>query len=107
MGNPLVSAADTTFGQWETLCTTKPGVVEPVFNQTRCDIIAANLPRCMEVAQVCYQSTDVAICHAATQVCSEGITDMYNNEAGNGEGSRNRYDSRCSRPFGNMPRIIC
>jgi hypothetical protein len=69
IGNGYVSPLDTAFGYWETLCTTNPGVDEPVFNETRCDIMAANLPRCMEVLKVCYDHSDPAICQAAAGVC--------------------------------------
>lgn len=50
IGNGMVSPSDRAFGYWETLCTIKPGVEKPVFNQTRCDIIAENIPRCTEVS---------------------------------------------------------
>ena len=89
-GNAYVSPKDITFGYWETLCTTNPGVERPVFNQTRCDIMAANLPRCMELLQVCYEHPDPAICQAADTVCMNGVILYYDGESG--KGGRNRYD---------------
>ncbi|KAI2483168.1 Carboxypeptidase [Pyrenophora tritici-repentis] len=89
-GNAFVSPKDTTFGYWETLCTTNPGVESPVFNQTRCDIMATNLPRCMELSSVCYNHPDPAICIAAEEVCEEGVILYYDGESG--EGGRNRFD---------------
>ncbi|EUC30149.1 hypothetical protein COCVIDRAFT_21516 [Bipolaris victoriae FI3] len=89
-GNAYVSPKDTTFGYWETLCTTNPGVESPIFNQTRCDIMAANLPRCMELTQICYDHPDPAICIAAEKVCDKGVIQYYDGESG--EGGRNRYD---------------
>lgn len=91
VGNGYVSPLDTTFGYWETLCTTNPGVEEPVFNQTRCDIMAANMPRCLELARVCYNHPDPAICEAGWEVCWKGVIEYYDGESGSG-GDRNRFD---------------
>ncbi|KAF1350543.1 carboxypeptidase Y precursor [Lizonia empirigonia] len=68
LGNAYVSPLDTAFGYWETLCTTNPGVDSPIFNHTRCDIMATHLPRCLELARVCYdhptpQSTKDDLCY--------------------------------------------
>jgi cathepsin A (carboxypeptidase C) len=90
VGNGLMSSRDTTFGYWETLCTTNPGVEKPVFNQTRCDIISSNMPRCMDVTAVCEQNPDPALCSAALSVCYEGIIGLYEDESG--KGGRNRFD---------------
>ncbi|KAL2794381.1 alpha/beta-hydrolase [Aspergillus keveii] len=94
VGNGFMSPKDTTFGYWETLCTTNPGppglLREPVFNRTRCDIMAANMPRCMELYDVCIAHPDPAICHAAADVCYQGVMGWYEDEAGGG--GRNRFD---------------
>ncbi|CAG8107756.1 unnamed protein product [Penicillium salamii] len=90
VGNGCISRMDTFYGYWETLCTTKPGVPTPVFNETRCDIMAANMPRCMEVAKTCIGNPDVAICKAAHDVCYDDIAGWYENESG--KGGRNRFD---------------
>ncbi|CAI7609423.1 unnamed protein product [Penicillium glandicola] len=90
IGNGLMSFKDTTFGYWETLCTTNPGVSTPVFNQTRCDIMATNMPRCMEVFDTCAKSLDFAICTAAYSVCYKGIIGWYEDESK--KGGRNRFD---------------
>lgn len=90
VGNGFFSPLDTAFGYWETLCTTNPGVDEPVFNATRCDIIAASLPRCMAVAQTCYDRPDPAVCQAAGNVCWEGVIKWYDSESY--KGGRNRFD---------------
>ena len=92
IGNGLVSTPERIYGYWETLCTTNPGVERPVFNETRCDIIASNLPRCLEVLETCIQRPDIAICSAATQVCWDGILAYYDGESG--KGGRNRFDSK-------------
>jgi cathepsin A (carboxypeptidase C) len=52
--------------------------------------MATNLPRCMELTQVCYDHPDPAICIAAETVCNEGVIEYYDGESG--EGGRNRYD---------------
>lgn len=96
VGNAYVSPLDTTFGYWETLCTTNPGVDKPVFNDTRCDIMAANMPRCMDVAKTCYSHPDPAICLAAEQVCWYGVVEWYDGESR--KGGRNRFDSMFLRP---------
>jgi cathepsin A (carboxypeptidase C) len=90
VGNAYVSPLDTAFGYWETLCTTNPGVETPIFNQTRCDIMATHLPRCMELSRVCYSHPDPAICQAAETVCWNGVIVHYDGESG--EGGRNRFD---------------
>ncbi|KAJ5488005.1 hypothetical protein N7530_002305 [Penicillium desertorum] len=90
IGNGFMSSKDITFGYWETLCTTNPGVSTPVFNQTRCDIIAANMPRCMEVYDTCAKDPDLAICTAAYSVCYKGIIGLYEDESK--KGGRNRFD---------------
>ncbi|KAA8646896.1 putative carboxypeptidase Y [Aspergillus tanneri] len=90
VGNGFMSPRDTTYGYWETLCTTNPGVAEPVFNKTRCDIMAANMPRCMDVYETCVNNPDPAICHAALAVCYDGILGWYENESH--AGGRNRFD---------------
>lgn len=90
VGNGYVSPSHTTFGYWETLCTTNPGVQDPIFNATRCDIMASNIPRCLNLAQVCYKNPDPALCLVAAQVCWEGVVVYYDGESG--EGGRNRFD---------------
>ena len=90
IGNAYVSPLDTSYGYWETLCTTNPGVVEPVFNSTRCDIMATHLPRCTELLEICYNHPDPAICLAAERVCWDGVIKWYDGESG--KGGRNRFD---------------
>lgn len=53
--------------------------------------MAANLPRCMDVARTCYKHPDAAICAAASAVCRHGVIDYYDGESG--AGGRNRFDS--------------
>ncbi|EXJ90487.1 hypothetical protein A1O1_03590 [Capronia coronata CBS 617.96] len=89
IGNGFVSPMDTTFGYYETLCTTKPGVEAPVFNETRCTIIAETLPRCLYVHEACYKYPDEKLCKAADEICIS-IRDLYDQEAG--AGSRDPYD---------------
>ena len=90
IGNGYISPLDGAYGYWETLCTTNPGVDKPIFNETRCDFMAANLPRCMDLGRVCYLHPDPAICAAASQVCWDGVVSLYDSEAVNG--GRNRFD---------------
>jgi cathepsin A (carboxypeptidase C) len=90
VGNGYISPLDTAFGYWETLCTTNPGVESPVFNQTRCDLMATHLPRCMDLSKVCYTHPDPAICHIASTVCWDGVIHHYDGESG--EGGRNRFN---------------
>lgn len=93
IGNGLISRADTIFGYWETLCTTNPGVPEPVFNQTRCDLMAESMPRCLEVLKTCDTHPDPALCNAAETVCVDGVLSHYESEASY-KGGRNRFDSK-------------
>ncbi|KAG2414609.1 hypothetical protein HFD88_003800 [Aspergillus terreus] len=90
VGNGFMSPKDTIYGYWETLCTTNPGVPTPVFNKTRCDIMAENMPRCMDVAETCNQHPDPAICQAASSVCYDTVMGFFENEVG--KGGRNRFD---------------
>lgn len=87
IGNGFVSPLDTAYGYWETLCTTKPGLKEPIFNSTICDTMATNLPRCTDLARVCYEHPDPAICSAAETVCWHGVIKFYD-----GDAKRNRFD---------------
>ncbi|OJJ39353.1 hypothetical protein ASPWEDRAFT_37124 [Aspergillus wentii DTO 134E9] len=80
IGNGFVSPMDTTFGYYETLCTTKPGIDEPVFNKTRCQIMAEALPRCLYVYEACYRSPDEALCKATDEVCGV-IRQLYHDES--------------------------
>ncbi|KAJ5535891.1 hypothetical protein N7513_009077 [Penicillium frequentans] len=91
VGDGYMSPKDSAFGYWETLCTTNPGVAEPVFNKTRCDFMAANMPRCMEVMDICIRNPDPAICNVASKVCWDGVVSLYDNEA-EFKGGRNRFD---------------
>ena len=55
--------------------------------------MASNLPRCMNLAQVCYDHPDPAICLAAERVCWDGVIGLYDGESY--KGGRNkvrRYD---------------
>ncbi|KAB8255071.1 alpha/beta-hydrolase [Aspergillus pseudonomiae] len=90
VGNGFMSPMDSMYGYWETLCTTNPGVSVPVFNETRCDRMATNIPRCMQVAETCVRHPDPALCQAAYSVCYEGVLGWYEDEVG--EGGRNRFD---------------
>lgn len=90
-GNGWVSPRDSVTGQWETLCTTKPGVKTPVFNTTRCDIMAENIPRCAKLIDLCYDSLDAAVCNVAFDVCYSGFMYLYFDEVV--PGGRNTYDS--------------
>lgn len=96
IGNGLMSTLDRTFGYWETLCTTNPGVEKPVFNETRCEIMATNMPRCMRVEEICLRNPDLAICRTASSVCYESIIGWYDDES-SFKGGRNRFDSKLTR----------
>ncbi|KAH3019699.1 hypothetical protein KXW60_006067 [Aspergillus fumigatus] len=89
IGNGYVSPLDTLYGYYETLCTTKPGVDEPVFNQTRCQIISEKLPRCISIYEVCYRYPDELLCKAASEVCGV-IKELYHNESH--AGGRDPFD---------------
>lgn len=52
--------------------------------------MATHLPRCMELAKVCYNYPDPAICLAAEEVCWTGVIEHYDGESG--AGGRNRFD---------------
>ena len=52
--------------------------------------MATNLPRCMELINVCYNHPDPAICLAAEEMCMNGVILYYDGEAG--AGGRNRFD---------------
>ncbi|KAK7424042.1 hypothetical protein QQX98_000652 [Neonectria punicea] len=90
IGDGFVSPLDTTYGYYDTLCTTKPGVSEPIFNETRCAQIAEALPRCVYLHQACYEYPDPILCHAADSFCSNQIRALFDNETG--EGGRDPFD---------------
>jgi cathepsin A (carboxypeptidase C) len=52
--------------------------------------MAENLPRCIEVANVCYNHPDPAICQVAEAVCWYGVVQWYDGESG--KGGRIRFD---------------
>ena len=54
IGTGLISPSERICGYYETLCTTKPDVEKPVLNETRYDMMAAAMPRGMDVVHVCY-----------------------------------------------------
>lgn len=68
IGNGLISPSERIFGYYETLCTTNPGVDKPVFNETRCDMMAAAMPRCMDLVHVCYNHPDPVSAHALSNL---------------------------------------
>ncbi|KAH7139984.1 Alpha/Beta hydrolase protein [Dactylonectria estremocensis] len=90
IGDGFVSPLDTTYGYYDTLCTTKPGVPEPVFNTTRCTLISEALPRCVYLHEACYEYPDPILCHAADSFCSGEIRALFDNETG--EGGRDPFD---------------
>ncbi|KXH29281.1 serine carboxypeptidase [Colletotrichum simmondsii] len=90
IGNGYVSPADTTWGFYDTLCTTKPGVSEPVFNESMCGLIADALPRCMYLQQACYAFPDPIICGAATNFCFGHVDLLYYQDVK--AGGRNPFD---------------
>ncbi|OJJ51694.1 hypothetical protein ASPZODRAFT_55251 [Penicilliopsis zonata CBS 506.65] len=89
IGNGCVSPMHTTYGFYETLCTTKPGVETPVFNATRCKVMADALPRCMYVYESCYRYPDKAICKATEEPCGI-IFDLFESESH--AGGRDPFD---------------
>ncbi|KAJ9145097.1 Carboxypeptidase [Pleurostoma richardsiae] len=90
IGDGFVSPLDTTYGYYETLCTTKPGVAEPIFNATRCALIAEALPRCEYLHEACYAYPDDILCHAADSFCSGQIRALFDGETG--AGGRDPFD---------------
>lgn len=90
IGNGYVSPLDTAYGYYETLCTTKPGVDEPVFNHTRCQIIAESLPRCLYVYEACYRYPDEILCRTTDQACGV-IGALFHSESH--AGGRDPFDS--------------
>jgi len=54
--------------------------------------MATNMPRCIELMQVCYDHPDPAICRISVDVCTTGVTGLYTSEAG--AGGRNVMDSK-------------
>lgn len=52
----------------------------------------ANMPRCMNVAEVYLRNPDPAIFNVASSVCHEGIGSWYDDKSG--KGGRNRFDSK-------------
>lgn len=88
IGNGYVSPLDTAYGYYETLCTTNPGVAQPVFNHSRCQIISDALPRCQSAYEACYQYPEV--CKAADDACGV-IGQLFHNESH--AGGRDPFDS--------------
>jgi cathepsin A (carboxypeptidase C) len=57
--------------------------------------MATNLPRCLELSEVCYNHPDPVICFAALMFCEDGVINYYDGESG--KGGRNRFDSKSSQ----------
>ncbi|KAJ3957998.1 hypothetical protein N0V92_005446 [Colletotrichum tropicale] len=90
IGNGFVSPRDTTWGYYETLCTTKPGVPAPVFNESLCGQMAAALPRCMYLQEACYAFPDPIVCEAAGAFCFGHVDELYYRDVR--KGGRNPFD---------------
>src|SRR6185295_16935934 len=73
-----------------TLCTTKPGVPKPVFNETRCTYMAEAMPRCEYLAAACAAFPDPVVCHATNEFCEENVMGPYLKDVEKME--RNFYD---------------
>lgn len=54
------------------------------------------MPRCMEVADVCDEHPDPAICNTTSAVCEEGVISWFDGESY--KGGRNRFDSMLLSP---------
>jgi len=52
--------------------------------------MATNLPRCMKLAEICYNNPDPALCQVAEEICWEGVVEWYDGESY--AGGRNRFD---------------
>lgn len=89
IGNGYVSPLDTAYGYYEMLCTTKPGVAQPVFNHSRCQVIADALPRCQNVYEACYRYPEV--CKTTDEACGV-IGQLFHNESH--AGGRDPFDSK-------------
>lgn len=90
IGDGFVSPLDITYGYYDTLCTTKPGVDRPVFNETRCRQISDSLPRCVYLHEACYEYPDAILCQAADSFCMGQIRDLFDSETG--QGGRDPFD---------------
>ena len=90
IGNGFVSPLDTLYGYYDTLCTTKPRLIAPVFNATRCAQIADAMPRCAHLHKACYEYEDAIICQAVDNFCMTEIRDLYDDEVG--AGGRDPFD---------------
>lgn len=66
--------------------------------------MATNLPRCLELAKVCYDHPDPVICAATATFCMEGVINYYDEESG--KGGRNRFDSKSPRALGPHPSLL-
>jgi cathepsin A (carboxypeptidase C) len=58
--------------------------------------MATNLPRCLELGEICYDHPDPVICAAAIKFCEYGVINYYDGESG--KGGRNRFDSKFPQP---------
>jgi cathepsin A (carboxypeptidase C) len=58
--------------------------------------MATNLPRCLELGEICYDHPDPVICAAAIKFCEDGVINYYDGESG--KGGRNRFDSKFPQP---------
>ncbi|KAH8646916.1 hypothetical protein BX600DRAFT_390431 [Xylariales sp. PMI_506] len=80
----FVSPFNITYGYYYTLCTTKPGVSNPILNTTQCKQMAVSLHRCNYLHKYCHNYPDSILYKVAESFCSNEISDIFHSESGGG-----------------------
>lgn len=87
IGNGLTDPL-TQYPEYETMACTKKSGYKPVLDEAECEGMLANLPRCLNFIEGCYESESVFSCVPAAIYCNNGQIGPYQKTG------RNVYDVR-------------
>lgn len=87
IGNGLTDPL-TQYPEYEKMACTEESGYKPVLDETECEGMLANLPRCLSFIESCYESESVFSCVPASIYCNNGQIGPYQKTG------RNVYDVR-------------
>jgi cathepsin A (carboxypeptidase C) len=87
--NGLFDTTAPVVGSYELLCTDFRG---PIFNSTICKQMAAALPECRRLGEMCQLTGDGEICFQAFVYCEENVAKFYYSEVA--AGRKSSYNSK-------------
>lgn len=92
--NALVDRAATFEGTYELLCS--PHIRGSILNDTACDSIAAALPECTRLGELCQLTEDGEVCEASWEYCIRTVGQPYEDERL--AGRRSPFNSKSGSP---------